>query len=119
LEPNRLFGSQQFLRHVAADTPWTGFHGAEAQETSINEASAGLAEVRTIRPAAAPTIDFPPHDGELVFGFVLDGAGQLTFSGIHHLGPGDAFVIPPGEAWRLDNVSDDFRLLQVTTARMG
>jgi quercetin dioxygenase-like cupin family protein len=118
LEPNRLFGSQQFLRHVAADTPWTGFHGAEAQETSINEASAGLAEVRTIRPAA-PTIDFPPHDGELVFGFVLDGAGQLTFSGIHHLGPGDAFVIPPGEAWRLDNVSDDFRLLQVTTARMG
>jgi quercetin dioxygenase-like cupin family protein len=118
LEPNRLFGSQQFLRHVAADTPWTGFHGAEAQETSINEASAGLAEVRTIRPAA-PTIDFPPHDGELVFGFVLDGAGQLTFSGIHHLGPGDAFVSPPGEAWRLDNVSDDFRLLQVTTARMG
>ena len=32
--PARIFGGQRFLRHVAADTPWTPFNGGEAQETA-------------------------------------------------------------------------------------
>ena len=119
LEPNRLFGSQQFVRHVAADAPWTGLRGAEVQQTAINAATGGLADVRTIRAGTAATIDFQAHEGELVFGFILDGRARLDFSGSHELGPVDAFVIPPHEAWRLDEMSDDFRLLHVTTARMG
>ena len=39
---------------------------------------------------------------EPVFGFVLQGAA-------------DAFAIPPHEPWRLTDMSEDFRLLQVTT----
>jgi quercetin dioxygenase-like cupin family protein len=113
---DRLFEGQRFLRHVAGETPWTPFNGAEAQETAMLSATGGLADVRTVRPASGPTIRFKPHQGELVFGFVLDGSAQLHNE---QLGPSDAFVITPGEAWMLTKTSDDFRLLHVTTARLG
>ena len=112
----RTFGGQIFLRHVAADTPWTQFGEAEAQETRIREASGGIAEVRTLR---GRSVNFPPHDGELVFGFVLSGSARLDFGDGCAPGAADAFVIPPGEAWSLTEASDDFRLLHVTTARLG
>ena len=53
-----------------------------------------LAEARIIRPALAASWPFEPHDGELVFGFVLDGSAKL---GADALGPADAFVIPPDQ----------------------
>jgi len=80
------------------------------------EATGGLAEVRTLRPGATDRCDFPPHDGELVFGFVLDGSA--TLEGKSELGPAGSFVVPPGEAWRISGMSPDFRLLQVTTSRL-
>jgi mannose-6-phosphate isomerase-like protein (cupin superfamily) len=65
------------------------------------------------------SIEFAQHDGELVFGFVLDGSARLNFASGAALGSGDAFVIPPGEPWSLSQTSNDFRLLHVTTARLG
>jgi mannose-6-phosphate isomerase-like protein (cupin superfamily) len=115
-DPARTFGAQRFLRHVAADAPWTEFHGGEVQETGIRKATGGLAEVRTIRGSS---IRFAPHGGELVFGFVLDGSAHLHFADGFALGSGDAFVIPPGAPWSLNQTSNDFRLLHVTTARLG
>ena len=111
----RDFNGQAFCRHVAAETPWTPFNRAEAQETRMRVATGGVLDVRTIRPAGAATIAFTPHDGELVFGFVLDGGAKLDGTDV---GPADSFVIPPAEAWSLDSMSDDFRLLHVTTARL-
>jgi quercetin dioxygenase-like cupin family protein len=111
--PQRMFGGQRFLRHIASDTAWTPFNGGQAQETAIAQATGHLAEVRTIRPAGASEMSFPAHDGELVFGFVLEGRAVL---GRHRLGPADAFVIPPEEPWGLTGMSSDFRLLHVTTA---
>ena len=113
--PGRMFGGQRFLRHVAADVPWTPSNGGEAQETAIADATGGLAEVRTVRAAGSASIDFPMHDGELVLGFVLDGTAEL---GERAIGPADAFVVPPGRRWRLRRLSPDFRLLHVTTARL-
>lgn len=112
--PERRFGKQRFLHHKAAETPWTAHGAGEAQETAIREATGGVAEVRTLRG----NVDMDPHDGELVFGFVLDGAADLEFGDGHRLGAADAFVIPPGEAWRLTRTSTDFRLLQVLTRRL-
>ena len=108
-EPSRVFGGQRFLRHVAAETPWTLYCGGEAQQSAASDATNGLAEVRTIRGDVA----VPPHDGELVFGFVLDGSA--TLDGDHDIGTGDAFVIPPSTPWRITQASPDFRLLQVLT----
>jgi quercetin dioxygenase-like cupin family protein len=112
----RIYGGQQFLHHKAAENAWTPFEGAEAQETAMAEATGGLADVRTIRPGAAGKLDFPPHDGELTFGFVLDGSA--TLGGHGGLNPADSFVIPPDKSWRLSGMSPDFRLLHVTTARL-
>ena len=109
---------QSFLHHVAATAPWTDWHGAEAQETKVRDTTAGLAEARIIRSGASPVVAVPPHDGELVFGFVLEGSARLGHGEIWPLGPADSFVIPPGEAWRLTEASSDFRLLHVTTGRV-
>jgi quercetin dioxygenase-like cupin family protein len=119
VNPLRQFGPQRFVRHVSSDTPWRRFDGAEMQETEVADATGGLAQVRAIRPAGSSEIAFPPHDGELVFGFVLEGTAQLDFRGTHALDPADSFVIPPGEPWRLAGPTEDFRLLQVLTNQLS
>ncbi len=116
--PGRIFGGQRFLRHVAAATPWTEFNGAEAQQTEVIEATGGIADVRVIRPADSSEITFDGPGAELVFGFVLRGRARLQFGKGFGLSPADSFVIPPGSSFALDGMSEDFRLLYVTTARL-
>ena len=118
-DAERRFGGQRFLHHVAARSPWMAWHGAEAQEAGVREASGALVEARWLRPGAEPIIAVPPHAGALAFGFVLEGSARLDRGIGYPLGPADAFVIPPEDAWRLTDASDDFRLLHVTTARIG
>ena len=113
--PGRIYGGQRFLRHVAADTPWMPTNGGDAQETEIMVATSGLAVARTLRPLRSEALTFGGHRGELVFGFVLDGSATLDHRGMHEVAPADAFVIPPGKAWRLRHPSPEFRLLHVTT----
>lgn len=117
VERGRLYGGQRFLHHKAAAAPWVPWHGAEAQETGVAEATAGVAEARVVRAAARP-IDVAPHAGELVFGFVLEGSVALEYRGGHPLAATDAFVVPPGEGWRLRDASPDFRLLHVATGHV-
>ena len=114
----RIFGGQRFLRHIAADTPWTPSNCGEAQETEVKLATSGLADARTIRPRNREAIAFGGHGGELIFGFVLEGSAVLDFRGMHDVGPADSFVIPPGQPWRLRGPSSDLRLLHVTTTRL-
>lgn len=114
-DPARRFDGQSFLRHVAATAPWTPWHGGEARQTGLDAATSGLADARIVRPGGSPVIAVPRHEGELVFGFVLEGTVRLDCRGAHELGPADAFTIPPREPWRLRDASEDFRLLCVTT----
>lgn len=81
------------------------------------EATGGLAAVRIIRAGMGDEIAVPAHDGELVFGFILDGAAVLQCDSRTGLGAGDAFVIPPARLWQLSKMSPDCRVLHVTTAR--
>jgi quercetin dioxygenase-like cupin family protein len=118
-DPAREYDGQRFLHHVAAAAPWRPWHGAEAQGTDVRNATGGLAEARILRPGASPAVAVPPHDGELVFGFVLEGSARLDYGEAHPLGPTDSFAIPPGEPWRLAEASADFRLLHMTTAAMA
>ena len=113
--PGGIFGGQRFLRHIAAETPWTPANGGEAQETEVEVATSGVAEVRTLRPRNGESLNFGGHGGELVFGFVLDGSAMLDYRGLNEIGPADAFAIPPGQSWRLAHPSSDFRLLHMTT----
>ena len=118
LNAARLFAGQSFLHHVEAKTAWTPFHGWQSQETGVGDATGGIAEVRTIRPTEQTDIEFQPHQGELVFAFVLEGSAILEFRGSHRIGAEDAFVVPPAEPWGIHSASSDFRLLHVTTARL-
>jgi len=114
LSAERTFDGQCFLRHIAADTPWTAYCGGEAQETAMADATRGLAQVRTLRGEVA----IAPHDGELDLGFVLDGSAKLDFGDAFQLEAGDAFVIPPSRPWRISEPSHGLKLLQVRTARL-
>jgi quercetin dioxygenase-like cupin family protein len=120
-EPGRDFGGQRFLRHVAAETPWMDHAGTgfERRDTGMAEATAGLADARVVRPAGARGFTAPPHDGELLFGFLLEGSATLDHRGAHALGPADAFVVPAGEAWGLTNASADLELLEVILPASG
>lgn len=113
--PDRDFGGQIFLRHIAASTPWTPFAGTgfERRRTAMATATRGLADVSVLRPASSTALSFAPHAGELMFGFVLEGSATLSRSGDHPLRACDAFVIPAGEDWSLKSCSRDFELLQV------
>ena len=117
-DPERKFGGQAFVRHVGETAPWADFNGGEAQVTRVGVATDGLAEARFVRVKAGSRLTFAAHDGELVFGFVLEGSALLDFRDGSALGPADSFVIPPGESWNLREASPDFRLLHVTTARL-
>jgi quercetin dioxygenase-like cupin family protein len=114
----RDYGGQHFLHHLAASSPWRPWHGAEAQETGVFQATGGLADARIVRSGDSPAVAVPPHDGELVFGFVLEGSVRLERDDAYSLGPADCFVMPPGEPWRLTQASNDFRLLHVTTEKI-
>jgi quercetin dioxygenase-like cupin family protein len=114
--PDRAFGTQRFLHHIAAETPWVphGASGFERRDTGMAAATAGLADAYVLRPAQALALALPAQGGELLFGFVLDGEGALEHRGEHRVGPTDAFVIPPDGAWAFRAVADDLNLLIVT-----
>jgi quercetin dioxygenase-like cupin family protein len=118
LNPDRRFGDQSFHHHIAELSAWRPFAGGKSQETGIVEATGGLADVRTIESSGQSELCFAEHDGELVFGFVLEGSGRLELQDCFELRSGDAFVIPPDQPWSLGRPSTDFRLLQVLTSRI-
>jgi quercetin dioxygenase-like cupin family protein len=113
--PERDFDGQVFLRHTAADSPWRvdDVAGFEVQDTAMGAATRGLADVRVLRPAGAVAFTAAAHGRELLFAFLLEGSAVLNAHGVHPLGPADAFVIPPGEAWSLGEASPDLALLEV------
>ena len=119
--PDRDFGGQVFLRHVAADASWQahGHTGFERRETGMIAATRGVADVAVLRPAQARRIEVPAHDGDLLFGFLLEGSARLQRQGDHLLAATDAFVIPPGEAWALEDCAEDLALLQVFLPTRG
>lgn len=113
--PGRDFSGQVFLRHVAAQAPWTPLDdgGFESQTTAMALSTRGRADVRVLRPAGGTRLDVRAHDRELLFGFILEGSAVLSRDGDHALGPADAFAIPAGEAWGLGNCAPDLSLLEV------
>jgi len=125
LAPERDFGGQRFLHHIAATSPWgpcggpQGGRRFERRDTGMAAATAGLADAYVLRPAGARRLSLPAHGGELLFGFVLDGEGVLEHQGDHRLGPADAFVIPPESAWAVTATGDDLELLIVSVGGEG
>jgi quercetin dioxygenase-like cupin family protein len=108
--PERRFGGQRFVRHVAAEAVWQpwpspqGAPGFEARDTGIAAATDGLAGAVTVR-ADGPGVARISHDGEFRFLFVLRGSLRLESAahGRHDLADGDSCVLPAGEQFALSN----------------
>ncbi len=123
--PDRLFGRQRFVHHVAAEAPrrpWL-IDGLQARDTGIGEATDGLGGAIVVEVAdgspsghgrsAGGTLT---HDGEFVFSVVLAGSAGLVVGDDPRvrLGAAEAVALPPGTRWAWGEWSDDFEMLQVT-----
>ena len=118
LLPERDFGGQRFVRHVAKEARWQEWRAAgfEARDIGIADATDGLAGVRVVRPrGGGAKAAFAAHGGEFLFLFVL--AGELGLSGKalgeHRLQANDSCVIPASAEYALD-ASAGAEFLEVT-----
>jgi quercetin dioxygenase-like cupin family protein len=118
LRPDRIFGGQRFVRHIAKEATWQPWRlaGFEARDTGIGTATAGVAGAKVVRPRGTPQPQMSSHNAELVFMFVLDGAVTLRREGnhLHPLVAGDSFVVPAAMPHALTDGSRDLELLEVT-----
>jgi mannose-6-phosphate isomerase-like protein (cupin superfamily) len=103
--PERVYGSQHFVHHIAAEARWSPWTpraqptGFDVRDTGIARATYDLAGARVMRCARAhastPSLS---HDGEFLCYFVLHGRAALASNalGQHDLGESDCCVIPAG-----------------------
>ncbi len=116
--PERDFGGQRFVHHVAAEAEWRPWRhsGFAYRDTGIAAATDGLAGVGVARPTGAESTETTRHSAEFMFGFVLGGSAVLTVEGHpeESLATGDSFVIPAGPAYSLGDCSPDLEILDVT-----
>jgi quercetin dioxygenase-like cupin family protein len=117
--PDRDYGGQRFVRHVAADARWGPWchPGFEARDTGITAATDGIAGARVVRRAGSDPSgpDHPlVHDGELLLWYVLDGTARLRVNGdTLVLGRDDSVTVPAGMVWSV-HADPDTELLEVT-----
>jgi quercetin dioxygenase-like cupin family protein len=117
LRPDREWQGQRFVHNVGAKGQFAPFRlpGFVARDTTINDATKGVASVMVARPDGTATA-WTRHDGDILFTFVMSGTMRLEGEGKdpYELSPGDAFVIPPGMATRYADPSPDLELLEVS-----
>ena len=117
LLPERDFGGQRFVRHVAAEARWVPWRAAgfDARDTGIAAATDGLASARVVRASANAEAKFGAHRGEFLFWFVLTGDVALEVAGFgrHRLKANDSCVIPAGVDYALE-ANAGVEILEVT-----
>ncbi len=115
--PERLFGGQRFVRHIASEATWkiSPIAGCELRDTGIATTTNGLASARVHRFAAQASASRHQHDGEFLFLFVLNGAMDFESQaeGCQQLTSGDCFVIPAGMEFTL-RAGEKLELLEVS-----
>ncbi len=118
VRPERDFGGQRFVRHVAALAKCHPTDNGlfEVQDTGIGRATGGLAGVRVMRTTGQSGVRAARrHSGEFFFLFVLKG--RLDFEsvrhGSHRFEQGDACVIPSGADFEL-GATEPVEVLEVT-----
>jgi quercetin dioxygenase-like cupin family protein len=107
LDPQRDFGGQRFVHHVARGASWAPWRleGFESRDTGVATATGGLASVRFARAASAPA-QRVTHDAEFLLHYVVGGSVTLDCEGLHPLEAGDAFAVPAGLAHTLADARD-------------
>jgi quercetin dioxygenase-like cupin family protein len=119
--PKREFSGQTFLHHDPAKATWepSSVPGFRARDLGIARASGGLADARVLQNAEVSARARRVHDGELLFAFVLEGSATLACEAhpAVTLAAGDAFVIPAGEPFALEDRSAELELFELAVPR--
>jgi quercetin dioxygenase-like cupin family protein len=115
--PDRKFGTQTFLRHVARDAAWKPWRrpGFESRVLGLGAATGGVARAHVARAREPEGSGDLQHDAELMFLFVLQGSVTLTCQNRDPalMRAGSACVIPAGLTHSLGHASADLELLEV------
>ena len=117
-EPDRDFGGQRFVRHVAAEAsrePWVDA-AMSARDTGIGAATDGLASVVVVSSTGPADSGAMTYSGEFCSIVGLAGDAVLDVDGREpvRLSPRTSVTLPPGELWRWSAMSPDHEALVVT-----
>jgi quercetin dioxygenase-like cupin family protein len=116
---DRLFGgSQSFVRHELARARWDRASSFLVSDLGTGAATNGLAVARVLRCIDGVAAERRTHDGELLFSFVLQGSARLACDGhsAERIGSGDAFVVPAGTAFALEDRSSDLEVFELVVS---
>jgi quercetin dioxygenase-like cupin family protein len=120
VNPAREYGAQRFVRHEAAAATWVPWRvdGFEARDLGIASATKGTAVARVLRASDARSgqTRAHAHDAQLLFAYVLQGQATLRREGgpDERIGEGDAFVIPAGLRYAVEDCAEGLEVLEAT-----
>lgn len=100
--PDRLYGGQKFVRHIAAEAEWQEYDRFEFRNTEISTATNGMADVRIMKAHANTSSFSSQNKRDFPFYFVLSGDAILNIEGFgeHTLQLGDCCIIPPNSEYK-------------------
>jgi mannose-6-phosphate isomerase-like protein (cupin superfamily) len=98
LAPDRSFGGQTFVRHIAKDASWENVgNGFEARDLGVFSGSRGSVVGNVLRTAGGGSLELQSNGPGFLF--VLDGSA--TVAGVQ-LNSDDSFLIPANESAMID-----------------
>ena len=120
LNPQREFGGQKFVRHIAENAAWQAWdiEGFECRDTGMEVATKGLANVKVVRTAGNISEQTLVQDSKFHFIFVLNGSMKFGVGkeDLEMFVSGDSLATTLRNQYTLIDCSDDLELLEVSLA---
>ncbi len=113
VDSHRLFDGQRFCHHRIANASWVPHRlpGFVSCDTGTATASENIAGARILKAAHVSQAYKATHCADVLFSFVLAGSMRLEKQ---LLVAGDAFTVPPDDAYRVSDISKDTTVLEVS-----
>jgi len=113
VDSHRLFDGQRFRHHRIANASWMPHRlpGFVSCDTGTAIASANMAGAKILRAAHVGEAYKATHSADVLFSYVLAGSIRLDRQ---LLVAGDAFTVPPGDAYKVSDISKDATILEVS-----
>lgn len=111
VDSHRQFDGQRFCHFRRENAKWQRHRlpGFVSSDTGVAHASANVAGARVLKAIHSPPAYSTRHSADVLFSYILSGSvrvdGQLLVAG-------DAFTLPPHEAHRISDLSEDVSVFE-------